>query len=237
MRILIAVACLLSAMVSAAPLVAVDVGHSLAAPGAMSARGRPEFEFNRDLAAELARNLVAHGFEVRLIGADGELTTPSQRTDAARGAQLLLSIHHDSVQPSYLQEWEYQGSVRRFSDRFAGFALFVAHRNPQFGKSLACASAIGEHLQAAGFTPSRYHAELIPGESRLFADPSNGVHYHENLGVLRRATLPAVLLEAGVIVNRAEEERLRDPVTQRRFAAAVAVGVKTCLAAPAMAER
>ena len=58
MRIPIAVAYLLSATVGAAPLVAVDVGHSLAVPGATSARGRPEFEFNCDLAAELAHGLA-----------------------------------------------------------------------------------------------------------------------------------------------------------------------------------
>jgi N-acetylmuramoyl-L-alanine amidase len=232
MRTLVAVACLLAATVSVAPLVAVDVGHSLAAPGATSARGRPEFEFNRELAADIARNLAARGFEVRLIGADGDSTTPSQRTNAARGAHLFLSVHHDSVQPHYLQEWEYQGLRRRFSDRFAGFALLVARRNPQFGQSLACASAIGAHLRAAGLTPSRYHAEPIPGESRPFADPVNGVHYHENLGVLRRADMPAVLLEAGVIVNRAEEERLRDPTNRQRFAVAVVAGVQACLGGP-----
>lgn len=222
----------LSATVSVAPLVAVDVGHSLATPGAISARGRPEFEFNRDLAAELARALAARGLRVRSIGANGDLVMLSQRTDAARDAQLFLSIHHDSVQPHYLQEWGHEGVVRRFSDRFAGFALFISRRNPQFARSLACASAIGAQLRATGFTPSRYHAEPIPGESRPFADHANGVHYHENLSVLHRADAPAVLLEAGVIVNRAEEWVLRDPGTQRRLAAAVADGVQACLVLP-----
>lgn len=33
-----------------APLVAIDVGHSFARPGAVSARGKPEFEFNLAMA-------------------------------------------------------------------------------------------------------------------------------------------------------------------------------------------
>ena len=37
------------------PQVAVDVGHTLAEPGASSARGRSEFDFNRELAGLLAR--------------------------------------------------------------------------------------------------------------------------------------------------------------------------------------
>ena len=60
-------------------------------------------------------------------------------------------------------------------------------------------------------------------------DRENGVHYYENLVVLHSATQPAVLLEAGVIVNRGEELALRDSATQRRIAAAVAEGVRRCL--------
>jgi N-acetylmuramoyl-L-alanine amidase len=221
----------LAASVEAAPLVAVDVGHYLAEPGATSARGRPELAFNRDLAVELARALEARGIRAQLIGADGDMAVLSRRTAAGREAALFVSVHHDSVQPHYLEEWEHEGAVRKFSDRFAGFSLFVSRRNPQLEQSLACASAIGARLRAAGFAPSLYHAEPIPGESKPFADRANGVHYYENLVVLHSASQPAVLLEAGVIVNRAEELALRDPATQRLVAAAVAEGVRRCLRA------
>jgi N-acetylmuramoyl-L-alanine amidase len=214
-----------------APLVAVDVGHFLAEPGATSARGRPELEFNRALALELRDALEARGGRVRLIGADGDFAVLSRRTAAARGVDLFLSVHHDSVQPHYLEEWTYGGETRRFSDRFAGFSLFVSRRNPDPVASLACASAVGAALRAAGFTPSLYHAEPIPGESKPFADRRNGVHYFDNLVVLHTATQPAVLLEAGVIVNRAEELRMSEPETRRRIANAVAAGVRECLAA------
>jgi N-acetylmuramoyl-L-alanine amidase len=212
-------------------LVAVDVGHFLAEPGALSARGRPELEFNRALALDLRDALEAQGDRVRLIGAAGDVAVLSRRTAAARGASLLLSVHHDSVQPHYLEEWRHEGETRRFSDRFAGFSLFVSRRNPELAASLACASAIGAVLRVAGFAPSLYHAEPIPGESKPFADRLNGVHYFDNLVVLHAATQPAVLLEAGVIVNRVEELRLGEPATRRRIAEAVAAGVHGCLAA------
>ena len=155
----------------------------------------------------------------------------SRRTAAARGAALFLSVHHDSVQPHYLEEWTYEGETRRFSDRFAGFSLFVSRRNPDVGASLACASAIGAAMRGAGFAPSLYHAEPIKGESKPFADRANGVHYYDNLVVLHSATQPAVLFEAGVIVNRAEELALRAPGTHGRIAEAVADGVRSCLVA------
>jgi N-acetylmuramoyl-L-alanine amidase len=227
------VALLLVAPVSARepPLVAVDVGHYAAEPGATSARGRAEFEFNRELAALVRDALEARGVRVLLVGADGGMAVLSRRTATARGADLFLSVHHDSVQPHYLEEWDHEGETWRFSDRFAGFSLFVSRRNPDLNSSLACASAIGAAMRGAGFVPSLYHAEPIPGESKPFADRTNGVHYYANLVVLHTATQPAVLFEAGVIVNRAEELALRDPATRGRMAEAVAGGVRSCLAA------
>lgn len=219
------------AAAAAGPLVAVDVGHYLAEPGATSARGRAELEFNRDLAVEVSHELEAVGVRSRLIGANGDLTVLSRRTAAAREANLFVSIHHDSVQPHYLEEWEHEGVLRRYSDRFAGFSLFVSRRNPDLRLSLACAALIGARLRAAGFVPSLYHAEPIPGESKPFADRENGVHYYDNLVVLHSANQPAVLLEAGVIVNRAEELVLREPGTKRLIATAVAEGVRGCLGA------
>ena len=58
--------------------------------------------------------------------------------------------------------------------------------NPKRQKSLACASAIGAELRAAGMTPSRYHADPVIGENRPFADELNGVHFYDNLGGRRR---------------------------------------------------
>jgi N-acetylmuramoyl-L-alanine amidase len=55
------------------------------------------------------------------------------------------------------------------------------------------------------------------------------VHYYDNLVVLKTARMPAVLLEAGVIVNRDEETRMRSAETRRAIAAAVAAGLRTCL--------
>jgi len=196
--------------------VAVDVGHYPEEPGVISASGRPELEFNRELAAEVRRSLEASGFEVRMIENQTRL---GQRTRQARGASLFLSIHHDSVRERYLPD----------ARRFAGFSLFVSRFNPQPQKSLACASAIGAELRAAGFSASRYHADPVLGENRPFADEVNGVHFYDNLAVGRSAAMPSVLIEAGVIVNRDEESRMQDPAVQRRLAEAIARGAKECL--------
>ena len=213
-----------------AATVAVDVGHFLEEPGATSARGRPEFEFNRDLAVEIESAARGAGLHTVLIGYDGFMSQLTHRTAAAAGTDFFLAVHHDSVQPYLIRTWEDENVERRFNDDHAGFSLFVSRKNPALKRSLACASAIGEALRGAGFAPSLYHADPIPGENKPFADKVNGVHYYDNLIVLKTARSPAVLLEAGVIVNREEELRARSPEVQKRMASAVATGLERCLA-------
>ncbi len=199
--------------------VAVDVGHSLARPGVISVTGVPEFEYNRALAFRVRDLLEAAGLRVRMIGERGDFAELHARTRAAIGADLFVSIHHDSVQEKYLP----------VADRFAGFSLFVSRNNPRLDKSRECASAIGAAMLRAGFTRSLYHADDVLGESRPFADEANGVHYFDNLAVARTATMPALLFEAGVLVNRAEEARLARPETQAAMAGAITQGVLRCL--------
>ena len=87
--------------------VAVDVGHTLAAVGAISARGRGEFDFNRDLAAHVGTALAERGLAVRPVNADGRIESLQARPQAAAGSDFFLSIHHDSVQAHLLSEWDW----------------------------------------------------------------------------------------------------------------------------------
>ena len=153
-----------------------------------------------------------------------------RRGPQANGMDLLISVHHDSVQPRFISVWEFEGMERKYSDRFSGFSLFVSRLNPEVERSLRCASAVGTALRRAGFTPSRYHADPVTGAPRPFADEANGVHYYDHLAVARTAPMPALLVEAGVIVNREEERRMRDPQVRTHIAAAVAEGARACLA-------
>lgn len=204
--------------------VAVDVGHTRAAPGAVSARGRDEFEFNRDLAEQVADALREHGLAVKDINADGGIASLRARPAAATGTDFLLSIHHDSVGAHELLAWQWQGRSLDYNDEFAGHSLFVSRDNPDTARSILCARVIGARLQRLGFEPTHKN-----GRSRAYADYAHAVHYYDGLAVLRHATMPAVLFEAGVIKNRDEELLLRDPVRQARMADGIATALVACL--------
>ena len=215
--------------VAVAASIAIDVGHYFDKPGVISAHGITEFEYNLRLSRELADALRRAGHKVALIGEDGLADNLGRRAPRAAGMDLFISVHHDSVQPRFLTPWEHEGVQLLYSDRFSGYSLFVSRLHAHTGPSLKCASAIGLGLRQAGFIPSRYHADPIVGENRPFADEENGVHYFDNLAVLKTAGVPALLFEAGVLVNRAEELRMRDPAVRGKIVKAIVGAVTTCL--------
>lgn len=219
--------------------VALDIGHTLSQPGAVSARGVTEFEYNRRLAQAVSTALGRLGIPVILIGLSGAPLRLHERTRLAQaaGAEVFLSLHHDSVQPRYLSTWIVDGQQRSYSDAFHGYSVFVSGQNARARESVVFATFLGEGLRGAGFTPSLHHAEPIPGEARPLLDPRIGLYRFDQLAVLRTAAMPAVLLEAAIIVNRDEEEQVRSAAFLDRLAASVANSVQRFCAAAAASAR
>lgn len=205
--------------------VVLDVGHTAEAGGARSARGVPEYVFNLRLARQIEKGLREAGFARTGLLIMSGVGRPQLLRRSARAselaADLLVSIHHDSVQESYLARWEHDGRADLFSDRFSGYSLFVASGNARFDDSLAFARLLADELMARGLHFTGHHAEDIPGERRPLLDPGRGIYRYDELLVLKNTTAPAVLLESGVIVNRAEELALASLGRQRAIAVAI----------------
>lgn len=204
--------------------VAIDVGHSLVQPGAISARGVPEFNFNQSLSLILLQLLRERGFQDPItIGASGVSISLAQRVAIANasGADLFVSIHHDSVQPRYFSTWTFNDSERQYSDRFSGYSIFVSGLNPRFEDSVRFASLLGRSLQDLGRTPSLHHSEPIEGENRKLIDRRLGIYRWDGLAVTRTTRMPAALLEAGIILNRREERKLSNPRMQMKTAESI----------------
>ena len=128
------------------------------------------------------------------------------------GADLFLSIHHDSVPDSFLEKWQYEGADHTFSDRFPGHSIFISNDNPQRARSLAFGKLLGDELKARGLKYTPHYTEKFMGHRRrVLVDAEAGVYRYDQLIVLRATRMPAVLLEAGSIINRDEELELGTP--------------------------
>ena len=211
--------------------IVVDVGHTVESDGAMSARNVPEFTFNLRLARKIEADLKAAGYPAtRLIVTEGR-ARPSlfKRVATAKAlhADLFLSIHHDSVPNKLLEDWEFEGKKSHFSDRFSGYSVYVSHDNPQFRASLSFAEMIGKQMKAKGLKYAEQYSQPIMGHYRHpLLDKENGVYSYDELVVLRKSEMPAVLLEAGSIINRDEELKMNSPERQDMISGAVVAAAK-----------
>jgi N-acetylmuramoyl-L-alanine amidase len=212
--------------------VIVDVGHTVEEPGAISARGINEYDFNLRLAKQIEQKLVEAGFSKTLLLVTGgrAITGLVQRVAAANKsmANLFLSIHHDSVPDAFLENWEYEGKPSHFSDRFRGHSIFVSYENSNRNASILFGKLLGKQLKVRGLKYTHHYTEAIMGNRRReLLDGDAGVYRFDELYVLRATQMPAVLLEAGSIINRDEELLLNTQEHRALIAAAVLDAVDT----------
>jgi N-acetylmuramoyl-L-alanine amidase len=211
--------------------VVVDVGHTAEKVGAKSARGAGEYEFNLRLAKRIEQDLLAAGFAktMLMITTDWSRAGLAARAERANRlpADLFLSIHHDSVPDRFLEKWEYEGETRGYSDRFKGHSLFVSIDNGDYKGSVLFGTLLGNQLKERGLAYTPHYTEKFMGSRRrILVDQQAGVYRYDQLIVLKSTRMPAVLLEAGSIINRDEELLLAAPERQVLISAAVVDAVK-----------
>jgi N-acetylmuramoyl-L-alanine amidase len=211
--------------------IVLDVGHTAESEGAISARNVAEFVFNLRLAQRIEEKLKAEGFaETRLLVTEGKARPSLVRRVVAANelhADLFLSIHHDSVPNSLLENWEFEGKKSHFSDRFSGYSVFVSRNNPDYKTSLSFAELIGKEMKAQGFDYAKQYSQAIMGRyQRELLNKETGVYRYDELIVLRKTRMAAVLLEAGSIINRDEELKMSSPERRDIISSGVAAAVK-----------
>jgi N-acetylmuramoyl-L-alanine amidase len=198
--------------------VAIDIGHSPTSPGAVSARGVPEYRFNRNMAQLLLSKLQQDPrFKGSfIVNEAGDKVSLSSRPAVAesRRADLFLSIHHDSVYPEQLSQWVYQGKLMDVCDQFAGHSIFYSEKNGSPAESRRFADIIGTEMRRSGFCPTLHHANR---GNKILVDRTKGIYSFNNLVVLKSADIPAVLFECGIIKSSVEEVKLCDPRYQQRM--------------------
>lgn len=208
----------------------VDVGHTPESPGAISARGVNEYDFNYKLAKVIESRLRDAGFiRTHLLLATGQAIPSLVRRVGqanAMSADLLVSIHHDSVPEAFKTAWEFDGRKLSYSDRFKGHSIFVSADNADYQNSVAFAKLLGARLKAHGLAYTPHYKEAFMGARRRnLIDEDTGVYRYDQLLILRTTKMPSVLLEAGSIIHRDEEELMGKDEHQITIANAVTEAV------------
>jgi N-acetylmuramoyl-L-alanine amidase len=190
------------------PVVIIDAGHTNKMPGAVSITGKYEVEYNDNLVSKISNVLTGAGFVTIPTRNPNQEIKLEERVNIANShnALAMLSIHHDSAQLVYLELIEKNGKkAYRTRKPISGYSIFVSKKNSQFDSSFIFAKLLGEELIKLGRKPTLHHAEPIPGEGRPLLDADLGIYQYDDLVVLKQSTIPAVLLEVGVIVDQTDE--------------------------------
>lgn len=193
-----------------------DIGHSKKFGGSTSATCEKEYEYNKNLALFVLKNLKKDTQASLSVEIDKEATFP-ERNKASIKKDLFISFHHDSVQEQFIAK----GTICPRTSYASGFSVFVSRKNPYFEASLAAAKTFAKSLADQGLKPTLHHAEKIKGENRELIDENLGLYYFDDLLVLKNAKSPAFLFEAGVIVNPEDEELVKSEEFKAKVAQAV----------------
>jgi N-acetylmuramoyl-L-alanine amidase len=131
------------------------------------------------------------------------------------------------VPNKFLENWEFEGKKSHFSDRFSGYSVFVSRSNPDFETSLAFAELVAREMKAEGLQYARQYSQAIMGRyQHPLLNKETGVYSYDQLVVLRSTRMPAVLLEAGSIINRDEELEMDSAERQDIISSGVTAAVK-----------
>lgn len=210
-------------------IVVLDPGHDIKNPGTVSTKFIGENIYNDELVAAIRSELRAYSnFKVLLTRGPEQILSLRERIDVAESSQanIFISIHHDSAQEQYLEKIQ-SGLKQGWKTKQAieGFSVFVSLDNKSKAESILLAKLIGSQMRKIGRKPSTHHSENIPGENRPLIDPLNGVYQYDTLAVLSKTSMPAVLLEAGVIVDPADESFVSDKEKKRNMAKAISAAI------------
>jgi N-acetylmuramoyl-L-alanine amidase len=220
--------------------VLVDPGHGASRnKGNTSCFCVDEERFTLGAAEALRDRLEAMGhFEIKLSRESDDPVEYQERLDEAERfeAEAFISLHSDIRGKA--ERWSPDGKASCPISLVApGFTvLYSDEGDPALtGESLTLACSIARGMIGAGllaYDGASYQGlyEAVSGSPGVFVDR----HPHEQrIFLLRRATMPAVLVETHHALDPREAERWEEPETLDAFAAAVASALVDLLAAQA----
>jgi len=206
-----------------------DPGHGGNDPGMQNRRlGLDEKTLALDTVLRLKPLLEAQGFQVALTRGDDRQLARTKAEDlqaraaltARTNADLFISVHYNSVESG--------------ADRVSGVEVYTltpqfqySHSDPERADSTVGIANLGNrHDHWNSLLGYEVHRELL----RELKASDRGLK-RGRLAVLRLASCPAVLVEAGFLSNDFEAEKIATPAYRQQVAVAIAEAVRKYAAA------
>jgi len=193
--------------------ICLDAGHGGRDPG-NQASGRQEKDLTMRLAAELRDQLQRAGFKVVFSRTTDKFIELSDRPAIARkrGADLFISLH-------------FNGAGSRAAEGSEVFCMTPA--------GAASTNARGEGSGARAYAGNRNNAknlllayQIQKSLVRTLSSEDRGVR-RARFEVLREATMPAVLIEAGFLSHPVEGKKIFTVEYRRQMARAIVTGIQS----------
>lgn len=168
----------------------------------------------------------------------------TQSTSKPIYKEKTMNLATSQILEVYLQQMGYRTELTRKNDKFVtldGRATFANELNPDLFVSIHFNSA--PSAKAHGIEVFYYRTEQETDRSitsKILAEKvlqkvlvhteakSRGVK-HGNLAVIRKTTMPAILIEGGFLTNEQEFQKLRDSAYIKKLAWGIAQGIQDFL--------
>jgi len=209
-----------TAKVSDREIIVLDAGHGGTDPGAVSSSSTGslrEADINLDQTLILGDLLKAYGFNVIYTRDINTTLSLEDRVAVANkaGADLFLSIHHDSVYPNT--------TAKGISTHYSTWRPLLDNEGLAIKDTIYGSDIIYDRTPCDAATKSKILAEMLVNNIATLGfnicpqENGSGAHDH-NLYVTRNTTMPSVLIEAGFMSNDTEVERVAKKAVQQSIA-------------------
>jgi len=161
--------------------------------------------------------LKAYGFNVIYTRDINTTLSLEDRVAVANkaGADLFLSIHHDSVYPNT--------TAKGISTHYSTWRPLLDNEGLAIKDTIYGSDIIYDRTPCDAATKSKILAEMLVNNIATLGfnicpqENGSGAHDH-NLYVTRNTTMPSVLIEAGFMSNDTEVERVAKKAVQQSIA-------------------
>ncbi len=210
-------------------LVALDPGHGGDEPGARGKKGLEEKDATLALAKALKEDLEAKGYGVLMVRSDDSFLAKEDRARVANEAKadLFVSLHFNAARARGAKGSEVFFLSLDQGDEDARMVAELENGSPAAAKSAdPLAEILGDLAQKAFLEASQALAVEIQTQLNLLGGIKQRGVKQAPFAVLRRAAMPAALVEAAFLSNPKEEAKIKDPAFIKKLAEAISKGIR-----------